>query len=390
MNNLKIIIQFLLILSLAGCADKGIYVGEKNDGKRHGQGTLTFSDGSKYKGEFKEGERTGQGTLTKPNGDKYLGEWKDGKQDGNGTYTWSDGRKYIGEWKDGFKTGQGTLTTSFGFNFNYNVHSSLPNDWVNEFYIIMNNLDKVIPVKPKKYFSSLDIFTWNSSTDKPFKNRIGNARGASLSRGGGAYKGSDKFMVLEIPADEFKYNFIHRYSVIPHEYFHAFQSSLSQSFNMGNFGIKWLSEGTASSLEALYIQQYYNINFFKSSRDQNSVSNAVFKHPKIFESYSLSRKEDENYSSSVFMVLALVKELKKLNFTEEKAFKLVLYDYWRKNPSRHNWKKVFKEVFLSFITSKCYIAQIFFLFLFLIWYLHIIFIFNSRKVHVANDRIDLR
>ena len=45
------------------------------------------------------------------------------------------------------------------------------------------------------------------------------------------------------------------------------------------------------------------------------------------------------------MVLALVKELKKLNFTEEKAFKLVLNDFWIKNPSRHNWKKVFKEVF---------------------------------------------
>ena len=45
------------------------------------------------------------------------------------------------------------------------------------------------------------------------------------------------------------------------------------------------------------------------------------------------------------MVLALVKELKKLDFTEEKAFKLILNDYWRKNPSNYNWKKVFQEVF---------------------------------------------
>ena len=45
------------------------------------------------------------------------------------------------------------------------------------------------------------------------------------------------------------------------------------------------------------------------------------------------------------MVLALVKELKKLDFTEEKAFKLILNDYWRKNPSKDNWKKVFQEVF---------------------------------------------
>jgi len=45
------------------------------------------------------------------------------------------------------------------------------------------------------------------------------------------------------------------------------------------------------------------------------------------------------------MVLALVKELKKLDFTEEKAFKLIFNDFWRKNPSDDNWKKVFQEVF---------------------------------------------
>ncbi len=49
------------------------------------------------------------------------------------------------------------------------------------------------------------------------------------------------------------------------------------------------------------------------------------------------------------MVLALVKELKKLDFTEEKAFKLIYDDYWRKDPrqgsGKDNWKKVFHEVF---------------------------------------------
>jgi len=360
MKNLIIVFHFLLTLLLVGCADKGVYVGEKKDGKRHGQGTLTFSDGSSYEGEYRddkkygqgtetysdgssyEGEyrddkRHGQGTLTKLNGDKYVGEFKDGKQDGQGTYTWSDVRKYVGEWKDGYRTGQGTFATTFGFNFKYNIHSSLPNDWVNEFYLVMNNLDKVIPVKPTNYFSSLDIYTWNSSTDKPFKNKIGNYTGACIC---GNERG--RFMVLEIPADEFKYNYIHRYSVIPHEYFHAFQMSLSKNF-YNDFKIKWLSEGAASSLESLYTQQYYNINYFKM--DQNRVNIAVVNNPAIFESYHLSRGKDSNYSSSVFMVLALVKELKKLDITEEKAFKLIFNDYWRKNPSKDNWKKVFQEVF---------------------------------------------
>ena len=260
MKNLIIVIHIFSTLLLVGCADKGVYVGEKKDGKRHGQGTLTFSDGSSYEGEYRNDKRHGQGTLTKPNGDKYVGEFKDGKQDGQGTYTWSDGRKYVGEWKDGYRTGQGTFTTTFGFNFKYNIHSSLPNDWVNEFYLVMNNLDKVIPVKPTNYFSSLDIYLWNSSADKPFKNKIGNATGMS-------FRTSEYgiFIVLEIPADEFKYNSQFSYSnfrtisVIPHEYFHAFQFSLSNNF----FDIKWLVEGAAASFESLYTQQYYNKNHFK-------------------------------------------------------------------------------------------------------------------------------
>ena len=331
MKNLIFVIHILLTLLLVGCADKGVYVGEKKDGKRHGQGKFKWSDG-----------------------DKYVGEFKDGKQDGQGTYTHSDGKKYVGEWKDGYKTGQGTFYTSFGFNFKYNIHSSLPKDWVNEFYLIMNNLDKVIPLMPTNYFSSLDIYTWtcksylqqvehtlqlinciDSSTDKPFKNKIGNTTGTSFF---GRARGS--FMVLEIPADEFKYNRIHRYSLIPHEYFHAFQFSLSNNFF---FDIKWLAEGAASSLQSLYIQQYYNINYFLG--DQKHVNIAVINNPKIFESYDESIEEDRNYSSSVFMVLALVKELKKLDITEEKAFKLIFNDFRRKNPSNDNWKKVFQEVF---------------------------------------------
>jgi len=358
MKNLKIVIHILLSVFLLGCADKGVYVGEKKDDNRHGQGTLTFSDGSSYEGEYRddkkhgqgtythsdgssfEGEyrddkRHGQGTLTKPNGDKYVGEFKDGKQDGQGTETYSDGRKYAGEWKDGYKAGKGTFSTTFSFNFKYNVHSSLPNDWVNEFYLIMNNLDKIIPVKPT-YISSLDIYTWKSSTDKPFKNKIGNTTGSCIC--GNEY---GRFMVLEISANEFKYNQIHRYSVIPHEYFHAFQMSLSK-YN-SNFPIKWLNEGAASSFESLYTQQYYSINYFK--KGQKRVNIAVVNKPEIFESYRLSGEEDSNYSSSVFMVLALVKELKKLDFTEEKAFKLIFNDFWRKNPDISNWKKVFQEVF---------------------------------------------
>ena len=286
MKNLIIPIHILLTMFLLGCADKGVYVGEKKDGKRHGQGILTFSDGSKYEGEYRDDKKHGQGTKN-----------------------FSDGNSYEGEWKDGFKTGQGTLTTSFGFNFNYNVHSSLPNDWVNEFYIIMNNLDKVIPVKPTKHLSSLDIFAWKRSEGKPFKNKIGNYNescfcGNTNNRNpdGSVYK----FLVLSIKRTEFKRNYFHGSSVIPHEYFHVFQRSLSEYAHMGIFKIKWVSEGTATLVESLYMQQFYDINFLKRRLQELTFVN----NPEIFEESRLSREKDRSYSSSVFMVLALVKELK--------------------------------------------------------------------------------
>ena len=346
MKNLIIPIHILLTMFLLGCADKGVYVGEKKDGKRHGQGILTFSDGSKYEGEYRDDKKHGQGTATFSDGNSYEGEWKDGKQDGKGEYSWSDGRKYVGEWKDGFKTGQGTLTTSFGFDFKYNVHSSLPNDWVNEFYIIMNNLDKVIPVKPTKHLRSLDIFAWKRSAGKPFKNKIGNYNescfcGNTNNRNpdGSVYK----FLVLSIKRTEFKRKLknTNRYAVIAHEYFHVFQRSLSEYAHMGIFKIKWVSEGTATLVESLYMQQFYDINLLKRRLQELTFVN----NPEIFEESRLSREKDRGYSSSVIMVLALVKELKKLGYSEEKAFKLILNDFWIKNPNSYDWKEVFEEVF---------------------------------------------
>ena len=48
------------------------------DGLYHGQGTVTYPDGSKYVGEFKDGVYHGQGTFTSPDGSKYYSEYKDG------------------------------------------------------------------------------------------------------------------------------------------------------------------------------------------------------------------------------------------------------------------------------------------------------------------------
>ena len=86
------------------------YEGEFKDGKYHGQGVFTWSDGARYEGEWKDGNRHGQGVYTDDDG-RYEGEWKDCKFHGQGVmHTFADGRRYEGEFKDGKKYGQGVIT----------------------------------------------------------------------------------------------------------------------------------------------------------------------------------------------------------------------------------------------------------------------------------------
>ena len=138
------------------------------DGKRTGQGTYTYANGSKYSGEFRDAKFHGQGTFTHKSGMKEVGEWANGKLNGYaikydangnilaegiwkddeflyaqkrpehsstpeiasnlptcppsgyfhncfGPYTWQEnGDTYVGEWKNDDLHGQGILT--FGLN----------------------------------------------------------------------------------------------------------------------------------------------------------------------------------------------------------------------------------------------------------------------------------
>jgi len=224
------------------------------------------------------------------------------------------------------------------FNFNYNLHNSLPTDWVSEFNIIMEKLDQLIPVNPISYFYELDVYAWNDNVSSPYKSEIGDYSGACIC-------GNDKriFMVLEIPNDEFTWNSMHRFSVVAHEYFHVYQMSLSKEFYDGNIELKWLSEGTAASFESLYIQQFYSTNYFLEAQTEVDIS--AINNTKIYEKFSSSSTVDRNYSSSVFITLALVKELQKLGKSEEESFKLIYKDFWEKNPTDNNWKNKFQEVF---------------------------------------------
>ncbi|MDA7753026.1 cytoplasmic protein, partial [Candidatus Pelagibacter sp.] len=51
-------------------------------------------DGDKYIGGWKDGRKTGQGTLTYADGTKFTGEWNEY----DGIFTHTDGTKFVGEW----------------------------------------------------------------------------------------------------------------------------------------------------------------------------------------------------------------------------------------------------------------------------------------------------
>ena len=52
-----------------------------------------------------------------PNGDVYVGEWDENKKHGKGTMTRKTGDSYEGEWKNDKYHGMGVLTDTNGYRY---------------------------------------------------------------------------------------------------------------------------------------------------------------------------------------------------------------------------------------------------------------------------------
>ena len=96
--------------------DGSKYVGNFQDGFKHGKGTLTWDgNNGKYVGDFKNGFWHGKGTYAVYRADSHLpnlyydGEWKYGKRHGNGTEEYSDGSKHVGIFINDVAEGDGTF-----------------------------------------------------------------------------------------------------------------------------------------------------------------------------------------------------------------------------------------------------------------------------------------
>jgi hypothetical protein len=82
----------------------GSYEGEFRDNTAHGQGTLTFNDGSTFKGRFEYGAPVGNtGEITFSNGGRYAGglDVRRLLRRGKGIMYYADGGILVGDFKDG-------------------------------------------------------------------------------------------------------------------------------------------------------------------------------------------------------------------------------------------------------------------------------------------------
>ncbi|KAJ1096850.1 hypothetical protein NDU88_001981 [Pleurodeles waltl] len=89
------------------------YIGHWNEGKRHGKGTIYYSeDGSSwYEGNWVNNVKSGWGVRCYKSGNIYEGQWENNIRHGEGKMRWlTTNEEYTGTWVHGVQTGYGTHT----------------------------------------------------------------------------------------------------------------------------------------------------------------------------------------------------------------------------------------------------------------------------------------
>ena len=237
--------------------------------------------------------------------------------------------------------GSDSSSTKENIVFNYRFHESLPSAWTAEVAKIFNNLEQIIPTPQVSWFpSTLNVYAWVDNVSRPFGEQYS---GICLCG-----NGEERWVSLEMQADDIASENIFKYSVVAHEYFHVYQATMSENFakpsdgsNPDAFDVYWLTEGSAQAFQTLYAQQYYGVNVF-SEHAGEFINEGNLSEPSNYESYN---NEDRNGVNALFLTLALVKELEANGSSTETAFKIVLKNFWLNNPSNLNWKTKFQEVF---------------------------------------------
>lgn len=143
-------------------SDGSTYSGRWIKGKKNGYGKFIYADGSIYTGEFKDSMKNGHGTFQFSENEKYEGNFINDSFDGQGTYYYPDGSKYIGSWKNDKEEGEGILYDSDG-----NV--SQEGKWVKGLFA--NPLNMIIKdsediYEDAFYIHTLNVFEYYNLLDK--------------------------------------------------------------------------------------------------------------------------------------------------------------------------------------------------------------------------------
>ena len=113
----------------------GSYKGGLIDGKKNGEGVLTYYSGEVYNGDWVNDKRNGKGKNIWKSGNIYEGDWINGERTGTGKYIWKSGAIYEGYFIKGKRTGRGKYTKKDGF---FSVGIWLDNKLVSEDELSIN------------------------------------------------------------------------------------------------------------------------------------------------------------------------------------------------------------------------------------------------------------
>lgn len=123
---------------------EGTYCGQIKNGKRHGYGTMTYTDGRTYRGNWVDGNREGQGYMSFADGTTFNGKWiQNRRQEGvmvysngaryegpfpiaqgeNCKYRWPDNSRYEGESRDVVVKSRHLNLLGFHFERQYTIHN---------------------------------------------------------------------------------------------------------------------------------------------------------------------------------------------------------------------------------------------------------------------------
>jgi hypothetical protein len=103
-------ILYWIVDGIPGRKEKATFM----QGKKYGQGIVTWPTGERYEGNYYDGLKNGWGIYTWANGDRYKGQWLNDKRTGKGVLTWVDGSRYEGDFYDNKMQGYGVYMYADG------------------------------------------------------------------------------------------------------------------------------------------------------------------------------------------------------------------------------------------------------------------------------------